>query len=89
MTQTLGTPVTSVPYDENPSLAVISAVSAATDRSSSEIGPLYDVIDPEALSDLFGPTHDGRPREGGEIQFPFEGFSAVVDGRRREVRLYE
>lgn len=88
MTQVLNEPLVSVPYDGDPDQSVIDAVSAATGRPPSEIGPLYDAIDPDALSDLFGPTHDDRPRTGGEIRFPFEGFSVVIDGKRREVRLY-
>lgn len=81
--------MTCVPYEGDATLAVIDAVSAAADRPPGEIGPLNDVIDPDALNDVFGSTRDDRRRTGGWIRFPFEGFSVVVDGERREVRLYE
>ncbi|MFC6904942.1 HalOD1 output domain-containing protein [Halalkalicoccus tibetensis] len=89
MTQAVAVPVACVPYEEDATLAVIDAVSAATDRSPAEIGPLNDVIDPDALNEVFGPTCDDRRRTGGWVRFPFEGFSVVVDGGRQEVRLYE
>lgn len=89
MMRPVGEPVVRVPYEEDVGFAVIEAVSAATDKIPTEIGPLNETIDPDALNELFGPTPDGRRREGGRVRFPFEGFSVVIDGKRREIRLYE
>lgn len=83
-----GDPVYRLSY-EDASLAVIEAVATVTGRPPSEIGPLGEVVDPEALDEVFAPTFDGRPRTGGTICFPFEELFVVVDAERREVRAYE
>ncbi len=89
MMQPIGEPVTCHPYEEDVSFAVVEAVSTVTGESPLDVGPLNDVIDPDALNELFGLTDDGRCREGGRVSFPFEGLLVVIDGGRREVRLYE
>lgn len=84
-----GEPACRLPYEGDVSLAVIETVAAVTDRSSTDLGPLSEAVDPEALDELFAPTFDDRPRPGGLVCFPFEGLLVVVDGERREVRAYE
>ncbi len=76
-------------YEDDVGLAVIEAVATVDDSSPTEIGPLNDVLDPEALDDLFGSTHDGRARAGGVIRFVFEGRPIVIDSACREVVVYE
>lgn len=85
----IGEPVTRLPYGDDVSFAVVEAVSVATDKPPTEIGPLSDAVDPEALNELFAPTFSNHVREEGQIHFPFEGLSVVIDARRREVRVYE
>lgn len=85
----IGEPVTSLPYDDDVSFAVVEAVSVATGEPPTEIGPLSDAVDPEALNELFAPTFSNRAREEGQIYFPFEGHSVVIDASRREIRVYE
>lgn len=89
MIQTVGEPTACLPYEDDVCFAVVDAVSAVTGDAPAEIGPLNDTVDPDALDRLFGPTDDGRSREGGRLQFPFEGLSVVIDGAQREVRIYE
>lgn len=84
-----GEPVACLPYGDDVSLVVVEAVSVATGEPPTEIGPLSDAVDPEALNELFAPTFSNRVREAGRIYFPFEGHSVVVDAKRREVRVYE
>lgn len=84
-----GDPVYRSSYERDVSLVVIATVATVIGRSSTEIGPLSEVGDPEALDEVFAPTFDDRPRAGGTIRFPFEGLLVVVDARRREVRAYE
>lgn len=76
-------------YEDDVCLAVIEAVAAVDDSPPTEIGPLNDVLDPEALDDLFGSTCDGRARPGGVIRFVFEGRPVVVDSACRKVVVYE
>ena len=78
-----------LPYDDDVSFAVVEAVAVATGECPTEIGPLSDAVDPEALNELFAPTFSNGIREEGRIHFPFEGFSVVVDAGRGEVRVYE
>jgi hypothetical protein len=84
-----GEPACRLPYEGDVSLAVIEAAATVVDRPPTELGPLSDAVDPEALDELFAPALDGRPRAGGTICFPFEGLLVVVDGERREVHAYE
>lgn len=84
-----GEPACRLPYEENVSYAVIEAIATVTDRPPTDIGPLSEVVDPEALDEVFAPTFDDRPRAGGTICFPFEDLLVLVDAERREVRAYE
>lgn len=80
-----------IEYDEREDLAfvVIDAVATASGSTHAEIGPLNDVLDPEALCDLFGPRADGLGRSGGTISFRFDGYRVVIDAATREVGVYE
>lgn len=89
MLRSRGTPACRVSYEDDICLAVIEAVATVTNCPLSEIGPLSDEVDPEALAELFESTGDGRPRAGGMIYFSFEGRSVVIDGTCREVLVYD
>lgn len=84
-----GEPACRLPYEEDASYAVIEAIATVTDRSPTDIGPLSEAIDPEALDEVFASTFDDRPRAGGTICFPFEGLLVLVDAENREVCAYE
>lgn len=64
-------------WDEYPlTTAIVEAVSNVTGRQSNQLGPLYDVVDPDALKLLlsgFSPT----PRDL-ELTFTFEGCRVTV-----------
>lgn len=58
---------------------VIRAVAEETGTDPTEVGPLYHVIDPDALDRLFAPT--GRTsRSNGRVEFTFAGCDVVVRG---------
>lgn len=61
-----------------PSQRVIEAVAETTGNDPIEVGPLYHVIDPDALDRLFAPT-DQCVREG-YVEFAFAGCDVVVRG---------
>lgn len=83
------TPVRDVEYDvssdTSPSDAIVRAIAAVSDTEPTDLTPLYDTIDTEALNRLF----DGRTREsdaGGKIlSFAVSGWNVFVrdDGRIR------
>jgi len=58
---------------------VIDAVADATDSDPTDVGPLYHVVDPDALDRLFAPTHRGAVRAG-HVQFTFGGCEVTVRG---------
>jgi hypothetical protein len=66
---------------EEPSTSqrVITAVAEATGNDPTEVGPLYHVVDPDALDRLFAPTPTNG-RAGGRIEFTFAGCDVVVRG---------
>lgn len=67
------------------SAAVVTAVAAFTGTEPSDLAPLYDVVEPDALDSLC--TH--ADRVGGEsvhrLWFPYEGVDVCVhsDGQVR------
>ncbi|ELY90286.1 hypothetical protein C483_12278 [Natrialba hulunbeirensis JCM 10989] len=69
--------------DHTASLAVIEAVSTAADCDPTELPPLYDTIDPDALDALFSDqtATDVRP----EISFTYDQYEVTIG--RTEVHL--
>ena len=63
--------------ERSTSQRVIEAVSETTGNDPTEVGPLYHVVDPDALDRLFAPT-PGSGRTGGLVSFTFEGCDVVV-----------
>lgn len=62
---------------ESVSQRVIEAVADETGKEPTEVGPLYHVIDPDALDRLFTPTR-GSVRREGRVAFTFGGCDVVV-----------
>ena len=58
---------------------VITAVAEETGNDPTEVGPLYHVIDPDALDRLFSSTGK-NVRSGGSVEFTFAGCDVVVHG---------
>lgn len=58
-------------------LTVVNAVAALEGRSPTDCAPLHDVIDPEALDDLFGPEGSEAPAEGC-LRFEYLGHRVTV-----------
>lgn len=77
-------------YEEDDDLpfVVVSAVARASSSPIVEIGPINDVLDPEALCELFGSRPDGRTRAGGRISFRLEDYLIEVDATEREIRVF-
>jgi hypothetical protein len=58
---------------------VITAVAETTGNDPTEVGPLYRVIDPDALDRLFDATPTNA-RAAGRVEFTFAGCDVVVHG---------
>lgn len=68
--------------DPTPTIGVVELVSTVSGMSQTELPPLHDVVDPDALDTVF------RDHDVGKVVFPYCGFAVVVsaDGR---LSLYE
>jgi len=64
--------------ERSTSQRVIDAVAETTGNDPTEVGPLYHVVDPDALDNLFAST-SGTGRTSGRIEFTFAGCEVVVD----------
>ncbi|WP_158600514.1 HalOD1 output domain-containing protein [Haloarcula sp. Atlit-7R] len=58
--------------------AVISAVAAATGTDSTELEPLYNHVDPDALDALFRPLSTDHPRATGSVSLVVDGYDVTV-----------
>ncbi|MFC7155366.1 HalOD1 output domain-containing protein [Halomarina halobia] len=70
--------------DDSVSTSVVLALAAVTGRELTEIVPLSDHLDFDALNQLFEPSDGGGgPRTDGHVAFVYDGHCVVVhaDGR--------
>lgn len=56
-----------------PSTAVVETVAAATNREQSELGTLYDFLDPDALNTLIRQGGSAGILTNTTVSFTFEG----------------
>lgn len=64
--------------DVGPAGSVVRAVAAVTGNPPSQLRPLYEVIDPEALDDLFAPDGGERANPDAAVSFTYEGCAVSV-----------
>lgn len=70
--------------DEHITQVLVEAVAEAKGVDATDIGPLYDVVDLEAVSQLFT-MHDGTSDPEAVFSFTFENWNVFIraDGRIR------
>lgn len=72
--------VTNIQSVEIPvSMKVVQRVAAVTDQEVSQLPPLYNAIDPEALDSLIEPIVTSPASL--EIRFTYAGQRVIIDGR--------
>ncbi|GAA0201583.1 HalOD1 output domain-containing protein [Haladaptatus pallidirubidus] len=59
--------------EENVTDGVVTAVGNATEMSMTEMTPLHESVDVDALNDLFSDNHDGSSRNQGRVRFTYCG----------------
>ncbi|MDF9747252.1 HalOD1 output domain-containing protein [Natrinema salsiterrestre] len=73
------------PADDRASEAIVHAVAAVGGAAPSELSPLYDVVEPDALDSFI--DHARRVGDAGthQVWFTYEGFDVGVrsDGELR------
>ena len=65
--------------NESVTTAVRRAVSAVEGREPCSLQPLADVLDPDALDELFASRPGGRSRTGGRISFIYSDCRVSID----------
>ena len=61
--------------------AIVSGVAACTGYGVTDLPPLYDVVDPEALEQvLASPSGSRRHSNDGRFVFTYAGCEVMVDG---------
>ena len=65
--------------NESVSSAVVRAGSAVEGRKPCSLQPLADVLDPDAVDELFTSRPGGTPRTGGRISFVYSNCRVTVD----------
>ncbi|WP_435551040.1 HalOD1 output domain-containing protein [Natrinema sp. CGMCC1.2065] len=63
-------------HTDSVSLQVIDAIADATNTDASDLEPLYDVVDPEALDQLFQSGSGAAVR----VEFEYHGMPVEVRG---------
>ncbi|RQG87779.1 hypothetical protein EA462_12965 [Natrarchaeobius halalkaliphilus] len=58
-------------------MAVVQRVATATDRPATQLPPLYDAIDPEALDAVFRSGSTGSSEIA--IEFRYAGYRVTID----------
>ncbi|WP_266076627.1 HalOD1 output domain-containing protein [Haladaptatus caseinilyticus] len=64
--------------ERNVTDGVVTAVRDATDMTMTEMTPLHERIDVDALNELFSDSYSGTPRSDGRIRFTYCGCEVVV-----------
>ena len=64
--------------DDSLETAIVTHVAAQEDVDPTTLDPLYEVIDPDALGDLFAPQFDGASRTDGQVVFAYSGYRVTV-----------
>lgn len=73
---------------DTPSTAVVVAVAEAAGDDPTAIEPLYGVVDPDSLNDLFARPGTPQARVDASVQFEYHGYRVVVEATGRG-SLYE
>ena len=68
---------------ESPSNAVVDAVSVVSDVEPTELTPLYDAVDPDALDSIFTRRGPSPVPPEGRVEFPYNGHRIVVKANGR------
>ena len=64
---------------ESVSGKVLNTVAARKDTEPTALQPpLYEVVDPDALDNLFTPRADGSVRMRGEVRFAYCGYEIRI-----------
>lgn len=58
---------------------VLEAIATSENVPTTELPPLFDVVDPDALSTIFASPSGGPDRSQGTVTFPYTGYQVTLD----------
>lgn len=61
---------------------ILERIADESGRSPTDLDPLYDVVDPDALDCLFASTTSANRSEG-RVTFDYHGYTVTVHGDGR------
>lgn len=67
---------------------IVTAVATLEDTEPETLPPLYEAVDPDALSTVFSTTESGTTRTG-RIEFSYAGYDIVVGSGEETVVTIE
>jgi len=77
-------------WDQNgrPSASIVDAVATVTDSEISEMPPLHEVVDPDALNRILDPNADSADRDDthAHVAFQYHGVQVRADPDGIDVR---
>lgn len=76
------------PESEPSSLRVVRLVAIASDREATDLEPLAQIIDTDALNALFSTARSRSDEHSAKVSFRYEGYRVEVDADG-EVRLLD
>ena len=65
--------------DESVTTTVIRGVAAVTNTPPTELDPLFEILDSDALGQIFRSTDSGCSRDDGWVSFQFNGCAVIVN----------
>lgn len=63
--------------EHSPSMEIVTAVSNCDGTHPTELPPIHEVVDVDALNALFRPRLDGTPRINGHIHIRYSGYDVT------------
>ena len=64
--------------DESLSLAVLKATDMYREADPTDTETLYEVVDTDALDELFAPATEDTPRSSGRVSFVYRGCHVTI-----------
>ena len=76
--------------EDSISLHIINCIAEREHTDPLELPPLYDVVDPDALDDLFASGRQNGTAQSGRVEFQYNGYTIIVEfGTEPEIAVKE
>lgn len=62
---------------------LVRVMSELLEADVTELDPLYQIVDPDALERLFAPSANPQSRLNGSVRFEYHGYPVVISANGR------